>query len=89
MAYPNGEGHDFYCIQCGRKGIPIFRKAGSERGRFHRKKMCCTQCRVDINHIEIRNDQEKEIFIAAFFNGDFAQEAIESKTYVQNERVYK
>ena len=32
---------DFYCTECGRKGIPIIRIAGKEREAGHLKKLYC------------------------------------------------
>ena len=72
------ETHDFYCLQCGTKGLPIMRKIGKQHGIFHRKKLWCCNCKVEINHMEIRNQQEKEIFMEGFKNGDYKQEAEDS-----------
>ena len=69
------ETHDFYCLRCGRKGIPIGRKCGQRREQFHRKKLHCIFCNLTINHIEIKNQEEKEIFMEAYNNGEFKEEA--------------
>ena len=34
------ESHRFFCINCGREGIPISRSVGQLHGEFHRKKCC-------------------------------------------------
>ena len=72
------ESHDFYCINCGNKGIPIARKMGNCRDAFHRKKLYCYHCKMDINHVEVRNDCEREQFKEMYENGEFKQEAEES-----------
>lgn len=73
-----GETHDFYCINCGKKGIPVFRKSGQQRGRHHRKKMWCPYCQMQINHVECRNYWEKLDFEKDFANGVYVKEAEES-----------
>lgn len=45
---------DFYCTQCGKKGIPIPRQAGSEREAGHLKKLWCLYCNKETNHVECR-----------------------------------
>ena len=45
---------DFYCTECGRKGIPIIRIAGKEREAGHLKKLYCLYCQKETNHAEIR-----------------------------------
>lgn len=73
MCY-NGEGHRFFCMNCGREGVPIFRKAGKEKGKFHRKRLYCPWCKIECNHIEVRNDQEKYEFLQLFQQGEFKNE---------------
>ena len=77
------ETHDFYCINCGRKGIPIARKVGQLHGEFHRKKLYCIFCKTEVNHIEVRNQEEKEIFMEAYKNGEYKEEAKESVYHVR------
>lgn len=76
--------HDFYCINCGQKGIPIARKIGKLHGEFHRKKLWCCNCKTEINHIEVRNQEEAEIFMEAFNNGEYKEEAAESLRAVRS-----
>lgn len=72
------EMHDFYCLNCGNKGLPCQRKMGKQHGEFHRKKLWCFKCKVEVNHMEIRNINEKEWFLEGFANGEFKEEATES-----------
>jgi hypothetical protein len=79
----SGEGHDFYCMNCGRAGIPVFRKAGKEREKFHRKRLYCPWCKKECNHIEVRNESEKLEFIQQFNEGAFQEELKESLQHCQ------
>ena len=69
------ECHDFYCINCGHKGIPITRQSGHKRGTGHRKLLYCPFCKHTVNHIEVSNEFEAKEFMEAFLNGAFAEEA--------------
>ena len=75
------ESHQFYCLLCGKPGIPLQRRVGFQHGAFHRKKMWCPYCRVSCNAIEIRNQEEKEKFLIDFDNGVFQEEALQSVQY--------
>lgn len=77
--------HDFYCMNCGRKGIGVFRNQGFQHGKFHRKKLYCPYCKTEVNHVECKNDEEVFLFKEAFANGEFVEEAKLSISYI-NER---
>ena len=51
---------NFYCTKCGNQGIPISRKNGSRRGYQHLKKLYCIYCKEEVNHIEVRDIDNKE-----------------------------
>jgi hypothetical protein len=70
--------HDFYCINCGHKSIPIMRNRGHAHASKHRKRLYCPYCKVEVNHIEVRNLEEKEWFLKKFNEGFFKEEAEES-----------
>lgn len=68
---------DFYCTECGKKGIPILRKIGQERESGHLKKIFCLYCQKDCNMVEIKpnssytlEDFEKEFNGHNFENGN-------------------
>lgn len=82
MGYPT-EQHDFYCINCGKKGMPLARKLGKQKGKWHRKKLFCLNCKMDINHIECRNQAEVDQFKQWFAEGKFIEEAKESINFIQ------
>lgn len=73
--------HDFYCINCGEKGIPLTRQQSHQRGSFHRKLMYCWHCKHTVNHIECRNESERLKFIEKFLAGDYRKEAEEELKY--------
>lgn len=85
---PNTTQSDFYCLQCGQKGIPLRRKPGQQRGKFHRKKLYCYHCKVEINHIEVRNDSEKNEFLENFAKGMYKDEAKESLSVCGSSRLW-
>lgn len=45
---------EFYCTNCGNKGIPIMRKKGAEREAGHLKKIFCLKCQQEWNHVECK-----------------------------------
>ena len=75
--------HDFYCIKCGHKGIPLSRKQGHQHERFHRKKLFCIYCQQEVNHIECKTDEDVAEFKRNFENGVYKDEAEESVSYVR------
>ena len=56
------EIHKFYCLNCGREGLPIWRNSGQRRKQLHRKKLYCPWCKATLNHIEITSTEEEEKF---------------------------
>ena len=71
--------HDFYCLNCGQKSMTLPRKKGWQHGAMHRKKLYCPHCKIELNHIEIRNPEEKMKFLEDFKNGVYKDEAEESR----------
>ena len=72
---------EFYCLNCGNKGIPVWRKRGHLREQMPRKALYCTTCKQTVNHIEIRTEEERARFIAEFAEGKFREEAEQSMRY--------
>ena len=64
--------HDFYCVKCGRKGIPIMRRVSCQKEKHHLKKLYCLTCKNEVNHVECKNEFEvaefKNNFIAGIYN---------------------
>ena len=80
----NCVGHDFYCMKCGKKGIPLMRKKGHQYGKFHRKKLYCPFCKEEVNHIEVKTCEDKLKFLDDFENGVFKDEVEESLSFIRN-----
>ena len=78
MAKGNFETHDFYCMNCGRKALPLMRIKSHKHTTLHRKALYCPWCRIIVNHVEIANDEQKNWFLNEFTNGVFQKEALES-----------
>lgn len=78
--------HTFYCINCGKPGIPVWRKKSKRREPYHRKILYCPNCRVAINHIEIRTEEEKTEFINNFEEGRYKEEAEAAIAYANGRK---
>lgn len=67
---------DFYCTQCGLKGVPILRTAGREREPGHLKKLFCLNCQKECNMVEIkpRGKYDLDDFLIEFNYGNFDKE---------------
>ncbi len=64
---------NFYCTQCGHRGIPIQRKKGKEKEPGHLKKLYCIYCGKEQNMIEIKQNGRYTYkdFKIEFDNGNF------------------
>lgn len=64
---------DFYCTECGSRGIPIMRKAGQSREPGHLKKLFCLKCKRETNHVEVRpyGNYRYENFLEEYSLGRF------------------
>ena len=78
----NYQTHRFFCIKCGKEGIPLARKQGHKHERFHRKKLYCPYCKMEINHVECQTDEDVYNFRADFEEGVFTDEIEESLAHV-------
>ena len=76
MGYSNDRR--FFCLNCGNEGIPLIRKNNHFYGKFHRKKLYCLHCKLEVNHMECRSEEEIQEFKENFANGDYIEEAKES-----------
>lgn len=77
------EDHSFYCLNCGKKGIPIWRNKGHLYSKNHRKVLYCPFCQVMVNHLEVRNSEEAFKFHEDFEKGLYKEEAQESIQYLK------
>ena len=83
------EEHKFWCINCGRAGIPVRRKVGHQHAKNHRKKLWCPWCCMTINCVETKNIEQEFNFRRAFENGEFRDEAAQSLDYGRNTSLDK
>ena len=81
MAKGNYETHNFYCLNCGRRAVPLMRPKSHKYSSCHRKALFCPWCGTTVNHIEIATEEEKEWFFNEFNNGSFIEEALQSIQY--------
>lgn len=86
MAKGNFETHDFYCLNCGRKALPLMRQKSHKHSSCHRKALFCPWCNVIVNHIEIATEDEKEWFTHEFIKGNFIEEALQSMQFCETEK---
>ena len=87
MSCKSFTGHDFYCIKCGNKGIPLMRKNCLKHKGFHRKKLYCIHCKEEINHVECKTQEEVDKFKTDFENGVYTNEAEESISFIRASRM--
>lgn len=82
MRYAESE---FYCTQCGSKGIPVLRKRGQEREAGHLKKLFCLKCQKEQNHVECKSFTKytHEDFLIEFNEKNFTKEGTRILTYGQ------
>ena len=79
--------HDFYCINCGNRGIPLSRNRGHYHSKHHRKKLYCPTCKLEVNHIEIKSYNDLLEFKDNFERGVYKNEAETSLNYVRDTGV--
>ena len=84
---PGYDTHKFFCLYCGKAGIPLARKIGKQKKGFQRKKLYCYHCQNTVNHIECRTTEEVEIFKTEFAKGVYENEAKESLDFVRGSRI--
>lgn len=75
------EKHRFFCINCGKEGLPIYRNLGRQRGKMHRKKMFCIHCKQEVNMVECYSDEDVRKFKRNYENGVYKDEAEQSVVY--------
>lgn len=80
------EEHKFYCLLCGKAGIPLRRKVGFQKEALHRKKLYCPFCKTEVNHIEVRTLDEELNFKEDFKNGVYKNEAKKSLDFIRYPR---
>ena len=82
------EIHDFYCIKCGNRSMSLPRQRGHLHKKFHYKSLYCPHCKVEVNHVEIRDQFEREQFLEDFKEGIYEQDCKNSLSYVGSSRIW-
>lgn len=72
------EKHRFFCVNCGKEGLPVYRSKAQQRGKLHRKRLYCIYCGQDVNMVECYDDEDIEKFKRDFERGVYQDEAKES-----------
>ena len=74
---------EFYCTQCGNKGLPIWRRSGREREAGHLKKLYCLTCGEETNHVECKENThyQYEDFKTEYEYGNFSEEGLRKQKY--------
>ena len=78
--------HSFYCMKCGNKAMELFRKRGFQPERFHGKKLYCPYCKLELNCIECKNDEDVYEFKENFEKGVYENEVKDSLHYLRDSR---
>ena len=67
---------EFYCTECGQRGIPCIRNIGKNREPGHLKNLYCIYCKKEVNHAEVRpggnytlEDFREEFNLGIFIEG--------------------
>ena len=73
MCHGNENLSSFYCTECGREGLPVFRKKGQLRQGGHLKNLYCIYCKAEHNFVEItgKGTYTKDDFMLEFQLGRF------------------
>lgn len=75
------ETHRFFCVKCGREGVPLPRSQAKQRGKMHRKKLYCIYCGQELNMVECYDERDVRRFKKNFERGLYEKEAEESFVY--------
>ena len=67
------ETHRFFCPRCGQESIPLARKIGQKREKHHLKMLYCYHCKMTLNHVECRDEEEAKEFKERFLTGELAE----------------
>ena len=60
--------HSFMCIQCGKLAMTLPRPVGHQHKAGHRKRLYCPHCRMEINCVECKNDEDIFYFEYSIFS---------------------
>ena len=83
MATRNIDFSQFYCTQCGKRGLDLPRKKGQGREAGHLKKLWCPCCNKEVNFCEIKpfTKYTYEDFKVEFEYNNFNEEGLRIRSY--------
>jgi hypothetical protein len=83
--------NDFYCTQCGEKGVNVWRKLGAEREAGHLKRLFCLRCQKETNHAECREGTKYAYidFLVEFEYHNFDKDGNRKMTYGELKEAIK
>jgi hypothetical protein len=69
----NSSQSRFYCTECGKENIMVFRNRGHRREAGHLKKLYCPYCKTERNCAEVsdKNNYTYDVFLEEFKSGCF------------------
>jgi hypothetical protein len=76
---------EFYCINCGNKGMNVLRNKGQMHKSGHLKKLYCIHCQMVCNHYECRTDEDVILFKKKYEAGEFKELAEQSINHCKKE----
>lgn len=79
--------NDFYCLKCGQRSYSLPRPTSRQRKDGHFKKLYCPNCKIQVNHIEIKNQEQSKEFMAAFLAGSYYEAAAASELYCNKQVI--
>ena len=68
--------NDFYCVECGNRGIPAARTTRHQREAGHLKRMYCMNCHKETNMVEIKpygDNYNLDLFLVEYKLGNFKE----------------
>ncbi len=63
------------------------RQRSHQHSKHHRKRLWCPYCKIEINHIECKNEDDIYEFKMKYLDGDYIEEAQESITFLNKGSV--
>ena len=65
--------NDFYCIKCGKRAMSLPRKRSHQHKSLHCKKLYCPSCKITINCVECKNEEDVLQFKENFKKGIYEE----------------
>ena len=78
-------GNEFWCVQCGHRGLPVVRVQGKEREAGHLKKLYCLNEKKETNHVERVEftHYDRHNFFEEYYGNNFTEDGLRKQEYSQ------